>query len=74
MRMIKCGWKNADDKMPMKNCQWHYADDKIPITKPSHRIKVGRSPVFYIQSQTGQDILKPARRIQNNPPSQIITE
>ena len=33
MRMIKCGWKNADDKMRMENCQWHYADDKIPISE-----------------------------------------
>ena len=33
MRMIKCGWKNADDKMRMENYQWHYADDKIPISE-----------------------------------------
>ena len=28
-----------------------------------HRIKVERSPIFYIQLQTGQNILKLARRI-----------
>ena len=33
-------------------------------TKPSHRIKVGRRPIFYVQPQTDQNILKPANRIQ----------
>ena len=29
MRMIKWGWKNADEKMRMEKCGWKNADDKI---------------------------------------------
>ena len=32
MRMIKCGWKNADDKMRMEKCGWQSADGKLPMT------------------------------------------
>ena len=44
-------------------------------TKPSHKIKVGRSPIFYVQSQTVQNILKSAES-RKNPISldRIITD
>ena len=47
MRMIKCGWKNADDKMRMENVDDkikmrysnHIADDKILTRENTLRVK-----------------------------------
>ena len=32
MRMIKCGWKNVDDKMRLEKCGWQSADGNLPMT------------------------------------------
>ena len=71
MRMTKCGWKIANGTMQMIKSLWGKINLRcflkvFFVNKPSHKIKVGRSPIFYIQSQTGQNILKPAGRIQQN--------
>ena len=41
MRMIKCGWKNADGKMRMikSKCGNHIADDKILTRENTLRVK-----------------------------------
>ena len=55
MQMIKSLWGKINLRCFLK---------VLFVNKLSHLIKVGKRPIFYIQSQTGQKILKPARRFQ----------
>ena len=48
MRMIKCGWKNADDKMWMEKCGW----EKKRMTKCG--CTIANDTMQIIKSQRGK--------------------
>ena len=77
MRMTKCGWKIANDTMQMITSLWGKINLRcflkvFFVNKPSHLIETielrsGEDQYFIFnpkQTQTVQNILKPARRIQ----------
>ena len=69
--VIKWGWKIANDTMQMIKSQWGKINLRCFlkvsfVNKPSHLIELrsGEDQYFIFNPQTGQNILKPSRRIQ----------